>query len=311
MAKLDSLTSYLEKHFAKNYLGSRDLAKISYLKTGGIAKHCIVLRDAASLEAFEKRIFNQVPYIVLGRCSNVLISDRGFDEVVVFVDSKLPEDAFPLPAEKSKTRLTFPSGMALSRAVHFAHQNFLGGIEFFMGIPGSIGGAVFMNAGAEGSSTASHLKQALLFRKGVFRWVPTDQLELSYRHSNIAKGEIILAAAFDLQPLSKQGVREKRAQCLKNLNLRKSKQPLGHPSLGSTFKNPPGHFAAKLIEQAGLSGCSQGGISISKKHANFLYNDGSGTSQQALELIVKVEQTVQKTFSVKLEREIILLGEFS
>ena len=311
MSKVDTLEPYLEKHFSKNYLGSRDLAKISYLKTGGVANHCILLNDEKSLEAFERYIFGKIPYIILGRCSNVLISDRDFDEVVIFIDSKYLENSFFHPAKKSENSLIFPAGMAMSRAVHLAHQNFLGGIEFFIGIPGSIGGAVFMNAGAEGCATADYLSEVFIFRDGAFRWVLADQLDLSYRHSNIKKEEIVFAASFHLNPLDQQGVRENRRQCLKNLQIRKSKQPLGEPSLGSTFKNPPNNYAAKLIQQAGLMGFREGGISVSKKHANFLHNDGSGTSKQALTLIAKIEEKVYQSCLVKLQREIILLGDFS
>ena len=200
--------------------------------------------------------------------------------------------------------VSLPAGMPLARAVRFIHRNFLTGLEFAIGIPGSVGGAIVMNAGASGYETKDFLREVLLYREGRFQNISSDRLELSYRNSNIGTDEIVIAGKFAFAKVNAESLKPYKEQCLKHLSDRREKQPLSLPSLGSTFKNPTGLFAAKLIEDLGLKGYRVGGVSMSTKHANFLYNHGDGTAKDALHLIDKIKNCVFEKTGVELKLEI-------
>ena len=242
------------------------------------------------------------PYI-LGNGTNVVFPDEGTP--LLFVVS----------TEKLQTMYTLPdgsiyaeSGVSLSRLAAFALENSLTGLEFASGIPGTVGGAVMMNAGAYGGEIKDALSSAVIYYlpdQGLYE-LPNEKCSFAYRSSFFQKtpGCVILSAVFTL----KKGDRDKISTEMKELNSRRrDKQPLELPSAGSAFRRPEGHYAAALIEQCGLKGFSIGGAQVSEKHAGFIVNTGNASSRNLYDLILHVRNTVYKETGVGMDPEIILL----
>ena len=182
-------------------------------------------------------------------------------------------------------------------------------LEFASGIPGSLGGAVFMNAGAYGGEMKDIMISArVMNRRGEIRELSAEELQLSYRHSALEEsGEILISAGLRLTPGKREDIEEK----MRDLNeRRRDKQPLNYPSAGSTFKRPAGHFAGQLIEEAGLKGFAVGGAQVSEKHAGFVINKGGASARDVMELCRQVKEKVKENSGVDLELEIRLLGEW-
>lgn len=240
---------------------------------------------------------NDFPYLVVGNGSNLLVSDEGIDKIVIHTGT----------LERMERRegnvLYAEAGVSLARLAVFARKESLTGLEFAHGIPGSLGGAVCMNAGAYGGEMCQVITSvtAWLPGRGVCELLP-DELDLRYRHSYFSDHEgVVLAAALRL----KEGVEsEILAQMEDLIRRRKEKQPLEYPSAGSTFKRPEGHFAGALIEQCGLKGTSVGGAQVSEKHAGFVINRGGATCRDVLALIETVQRTVLAETGIDLEPEI-------
>lgn len=242
------------------------------------------------------------PWYVIGNGSNLLVSDKGYPGVIISTEKfdKL---------EVEGTSVTAGAGVILPKVAAAAYKAGLTGLEFAAGIPGSVGGACVMNAGAYGSEMKNILKSVTVLTKdGVVKTIPAEELELGYRTSVILKaGYLVLEAAMDLS----EGNPDEIKALMEDLAFRrKDKQPLEFPSAGSTFKRPVGHFAGKLIEDAGLKGFSVGGAEVSVKHAGFVINKGDATATDIYELCMAVEKKVMEQFGVKLEMEVELLGEF-
>ena len=242
------------------------------------------------------------PWYVLGNGSNLLVSDAGYPGVIISTEKfdKL---------EIEGNTVTVGAGVILSKAANMAYKAGLTGLEFAAGIPGSLGGACVMNAGAYGSEMKAVLKNVtVLTREGDVVTIPAEELELGYRTSVIPKaGYLVLEAEMEL----KEGVQEEIKALMDDLAFRrKDKQPLEFPSAGSTFKRPAGHFAGKLIEDAGLKGFTVGGAQVSEKHAGFVINRGEATASDIYALCKAVEQKVMDQFGVALEMEVELLGKF-
>ncbi|WRS28101.1 UDP-N-acetylmuramate dehydrogenase [Oscillospiraceae bacterium MB08-C2-2] len=245
-----------------------------------------------------------VPVMVIGKGSNLLCSDEGFRGMVVclsqnFSGVQLLEDGVSLYAK---------AGTPLSQLCFFALEHSLEGLEFAYGIPGTVGGAVFMNAGAYGGemkdvlSRASHLDPQ--HKPGTFN---REQLDLSYRHSAYSDGGyIITGAAVTLQKGDAQAI---HARMEDFMSRRREKQPLECPSAGSTFKRPVGGYASALIDQCGLKGCSVGGALVSPKHAGFVVSDGTATAADVLALVAKIQQEVAEKTGFHLECEIRRVGQ--
>lgn len=243
-----------------------------------------------------------MPWYMTGNGSNLLVSDDGFPGVMISTGK------FDKLEVKGGT-VTAGAGVLLARAAGAALKAGLTGLEFAAGIPGSVGGAVVMNAGAYGSEMKDVLKNVtVLTDDGEVQTLTAEELELGYRTSSIQKnGWLVLEAEFELQ----QGNPEEIRARMDDLAFRRrDKQPLEFPSAGSTFKRPEGHFAGKLIEDAGLKGFSVGGAEVSVKHAGFVINKGGATASDIYSLCKKVERTVMETFGVALELEVRLLGRF-
>ena len=273
-------------------------------RAGGPARYMLTVADTEKLEkALAVITENGLPWFLLGRGSNLLVSDRGFDGVVIC----LGESFRHIAVEGSS--LTAGAAVLLSKAAAEAAEAGLRGLEFASGIPGSIGGAVAMNAGAYDGEIRDVLESAtILFPGKGIKELSLAEMDFSYRHSILKeKTGILLQARFSLHFDEKEAIIER----MKTLQQkRREKQPLELPSAGSTFKRPEGAFAGKLITDAGCKGMREGGAVVSEKHAGFIVNDAGATAADIYRLTCRVQDAVFSDSGIMLEREIILLGDF-
>ena len=238
-----------------------------------------------------------IPFLVVGNGSNLLVSDNGIDKLVIHTGAM---DQMQLLEGE---RILAAAGVSLARLAVFAKNHALTGLEFSHGIPGSLGGAVCMNAGAYGGEMSQVITEvtAWLPGKGVCT-LTAQQADLSYRHSYFSDHEgVVLSALMQLKTGSEDEIRAEMEDLIRR---RREKQPLEYPSAGSTFKRPEGHFAGALIEQCGLKGVSVGGAEVSVKHAGFVINKGGASCSDVLQLIEKIRATVLEQTGVSLESEI-------
>lgn len=247
---------------------------------------------------------NDVPVRILGNGSNLLVSDRGLDGVVVAM-----EENWNYGELSGENSLRAGAGLLLSRAAALALKHSLTGLEFAGGIPGTVGGAVMMNAGAYGSEMKNVVTSVrLMDREGGIHVLDGEQMEFSYRTSCVARsGYVVLEAVMDLEPGDPTEIRARMDDLAAR---RREKQPLEFPSAGSTFKRPAGYFAGKLIQDSGLQGAGRGGAQVSEKHCGFVINRGGATAADVLELCGHVQATVKEKFGVDLEMEVRRWGEF-
>lgn len=239
-------------------------------------------------------------YYVIGNGSNLLVRDEGFDGVIIEIGKRM--SGIDIDGDE----LTAQAGAALAVIASAARDAGLTGLEFASGIPGNLGGACVMNAGAyDGQMKDVLVSVRLMDRDGEFFEENADGVDLSYRHSNIPERELtVVSAVMKLQ----KGDKEEISSKMKELNARRTqKQPLEYPSAGSTFKRPEGYFAGKLIQDAGMQGYSVGGAQVSEKHAGFVINKGGATAGDIISLTGEVIRVVREKFGVTLEREIKIL----
>lgn len=256
-----------------------------------------------------------MPVAVIGNGSNLLVGDKGIRGLVIGIGKGLSEiEVTEAVAQQSTAQdngriITAGAGAILAAVAAKAAEASLSGLEFASGIPGSVGGAVVMNAGAYGGEIKDVLIDAtVLTAEGELKTVTRDELDLSYRHSIVPeKSYIVLSARFMLTPKQQYEIKAYMAELRAK---RVEKQPLEYPSAGSTFKRPEGYFAGKLIMDAGLRGYSVGDAQVSGKHCGFVVNKGEATAADVLTLIKDVQETVLKQFGVKLEPEVKMIGEF-
>ncbi len=242
--------------------------------------------------------------LILGGGSNLLVSDAGIEAVISMGGFGSISSA---ALRDGTTEVTVGAGRGFTALSRYALKKSLTGLEFAFGIPGSVGGAVVMNAGAFGSEVKDRLAGARLLVDGRFEDVGADRLGLSYRSSALPKGAVVVSATFGLKPGNRDEIQNRMTE---SLSQRKEKQPLEFRSAGSVFKNPPGMFAGKIIDDLGLKGLRVGDAQISQKHANFIVNLGGATAAQVLALVKKVEETALGA-GITLEREIKLAGSFN
>lgn len=244
-----------------------------------------------------------VPVTIIGNGSNLLVGDKGIRGLVLAI-SKSADNI-----EVRGNCIMAGAGALLSKAAAAAARNSLTGLEFAAGIPGTLGGAVVMNAGAYGGEIKDVIAAVrVLAPYGEVLTLTKDELEFSYRHSCIQEREyIVLDAVLELRQGEEKQIREVMDDFR---NRRIGKQPLEYPSAGSTFKRPEGYFAGKLIQDAGLRGYRVGGAQVSEKHCGFLINKDNATAQDVLRLIEDVKQKVYEEFQVELEPEVKMMGEF-
>lgn len=278
------------------------LKKHTTFRIGGPARYFV--RPKTTKEIIELISYcqeNDLPYFILGKGSNLLVSDQGYSGMII----QLLQNYSDIQIEGNM--IVAQSGALLSAIAGKAAAHSLGGMEFAAGIPGTIGGAVFMNAGAYDGEIRQVLVQAeVLDREGQVRILTNEQLELGYRTSIVKKmGYVVLRIWLRLEDREESLVRARIEELRK---ARIAKQPLEYPSAGSTFKRPAGYFAGKLIMDAGLAGLQVGDAQVSEKHCGFVINRGNATAAQTLELISTVQKQVKDKFQVDLEMEVQMLG---
>ena len=278
------------------------LSEHTTFKIGGPAKLFVMPDDpteVAEVIALCKEA--SIPSFILGAGSDLLVADEGYEGVII----ALAEDLLAVTADD--TRLTCQAGVPIAEASEMACELGLSGLEFACGIPGSVGGACFMNAGAYNGCVADVLESVrVLYPDGTTRELNVEELNLGYRKSRIAdEGLVVLSATFALN----RGDQETIRATMEDLTQRREeKQPLDLPSAGSTFKRPEGHFAGKLIMDAGLMGYQVGGAAVSTKHAGFVVNLGGATAADVRAVIKHVQDEVERQFGVRLEPEVRFLG---
>ena len=244
-----------------------------------------------------------VSYSFIGNGSNLLVGDKGIRGVVIEMTDPMGN------IEVHGTKITAQAGAMLSKIANTAASNGLGGMEFAAGIPGSVGGAVVMNAGAYGGEMKDIIEKVyVLDENGAQLELDRDALDLGYRHSCIPeKKYIVTKVVLELVPRNEAEIRSE----MKELNEKRAeKQPLQYPSAGSTFKRPEGYFAGKLIMDAGLRGYQVGGAQVSEKHCGFVINKGDATAADICQLMRDVSDKVQAQFGVVLEPEVKMIGDF-
>ena len=273
-----------------------------YFKVGGAVD---ILLTPNNVEQLKETITickqNKIPFYVIGNGSNLLVRDGGIRGVAIKI-CKLNK------IQRIGNKITAECGALLKDVSTEATAGSLAGFQFACGIPGSVGGAVFMNAGAYDGEISFVIEKAeVLDDNQEIKVLSKEELNLGYRQSLVMqKGYVVLSATFDLTP----GDREKIQDRVNSLTTRREdRQPLEYPSAGSTFKRPEGHFAGKLIEDAGLKGFTIGGACVSEKHAGFVINNGNGTAKDVLDVINHVRDEVKKQFDVDLYPEVRILGE--
>lgn len=273
-------------------------------RIGGPADYYITVSSeqaaGAVLEACQQQ---RVPVLLVGKGSNLLVSDEGIDGVVMRLDG----EARPTVCDRETGRVTAYGGTSLAKVCRAARDHGLTGMEFAFGIPGTVGGSVYMNAGAYGGQIADILYSAtLLSAAGGLRTLKAEDLHLGYRHSLLMEtGEIAVAAVFQLSPGDAEHIGSRMEELM---NKRREKQPLEYPSAGSFFKRPEGHFAAALIDQCHLKGFSVRDAQISEKHAGFVINRGNATCQDMIHLKREVCRRVFEQCGVELRPEVELTG---
>jgi len=280
------------------------LKKYTSFKVGGPSDIFLIPGTITALKKVLKTIkHGELPFFILGKGSNVIASDNGFRGIIIYTGKlnniKIKENT--LKAE---------CGVTLNSIAEKALNSSLSGLEFVSGIPGSLGGALYMNAGAYGKEIKDIIVSILtLDYNGLENKLTKDELDFNYRHSILQVNPLIaVEATLELKP----GIRKKILSTMKTLkNKRKTQQPLSLPSAGSTFKRPSGNYAGSLIEKAGMKGARVGGAQVSKKHAGFIINLGNATARDICDLIRIIQDKVYTISGIKLEVEPILIGDFN
>lgn len=293
-----------------NIIDNAPMSKYTSFRCGGRAKRLVICESVSELEQVMNEIAeSKEEYLFLGNGSNTLFLDGIYDGTVVTIGKGF--DEIEVIDDGDEVRLKCMAAALLSKIAKKALEESLAGFEFASGIPGSIGGAVFMNAGAYGGEMIDVLESVELLSpnadgKWELKTVPADNLGLSYRHSRLQETkEIVVSATLRLPRGNKAEIEDRQAELTKK---RTSKQPLEFPSAGSFFKRPEGYFAAKLIEDAGLKGLSVGGAQVSSKHCGFVINTGNATTEDIVDLMHLVQNTVFDKFGVRLEPEVRIIG---
>ncbi|MCC2378362.1 UDP-N-acetylmuramate dehydrogenase [Bacillus wiedmannii] len=300
---MEQLVNELIEAHVGRVLVNEALARYTTMKIGGPADILIVPKHVASIEKTLQLVKKyKTKWTVIGRGSNLLVSDLGIEGVVI----RLGEGLDHLEVEKHRVRVG--GGYPLIKLSTLLSRQGLSGLEFASGIPGSVGGAVYMNAGAHKSDISNILSKALiLFENGTIDWLTHEEMEFSYRTSVLQtkRPGIVLEAEFQLQVGECEGI---VSVMQKNKDYRRETQPWNHPCAGSIFRNPIPYFAGDLIEKAGLRGYQIGGAQISEMHGNFIINTGGASAQDVLSLIALIKQTIKDKFGVEMHTEVEIIG---
>ena len=283
-------------------LENENMANHTTFKCGGNASLYIAPNSTDELVKVLEVLRNEdYPYMVIGNGSNLLVKDSGYDGAIVEVDKKISE------IDVRGEEIIVEAGAKLSKVATIAMENDLAGFEFAHGIPGNMGGAVVMNAGAYGGEMKDVLKWVkVVDQNGETKTLENEELELGYRTSRVMKEKmIVLEACIKLE----LGVMGDIAEVMALLmSKRKASQPLEYPSAGSTFKRPEGYFAGKLVQDAGMKGYRVGDAMVSDKHSGFVINCGNATATEVIQVIKDVQAKVKEDFGVYLEPEVRIIG---
>ena len=288
----------------ENILRDEPMCRHTTFRVGGPADYFVTPQSVEEIRGILAVCRKEnVPYYIVGNGSNLLVSDRGYRGVVIQLDRNFGE------VKVEGTEIHASAGALLSTIAVAARRASLTGFEFAGGIPGTLGGAVVMNAGAYGGEMKDVLRKVMVMdQSGKVFEIPAEELQMGYRTSIIkTAGYIVLGAVLSL----KEGNLEEIKMLTRKLSeQRTSKQPLEYPSAGSTFKRPEGYFAGKLIQDAGLRGYQVGGAQVSEKHCGFVINKENATATDVVNLIHDVQRIVYEKFQVQLDTEVKFLGEF-
>ena len=285
-------------------LVNEPMSRHTTFRIGGPADYFVMPSENGQIRDVIRMCREQaVPYYVMGNGSNLLVGDRGFRGVIIQIGRNMSR------IDVSGTRIRVQAGALLSKVASAALEASLAGMEFASGIPGTLGGALRMNAGAYGGEMKDIVRGAeVLTAAGEIRQLLVDELGMGYRTSVIARNDYVaLGAELSLEPGDPKEIRAKMEELKRR---RIEKQPLEYGSAGSTFKRPEGHFAGKLIEEAGLRGYTVGGAQVSEKHCGFVINRGGATAADVMQLMRDVTERVKENSGVTLEPEVKRRGEF-
>jgi UDP-N-acetylmuramate dehydrogenase len=313
MTSLNSHAKDLARFWKGKIIWDSPMANFSSLKVGGPAEAIIGPESIEELQRLLRWLDrNGISWQIVGRGSNILVPDSGLAGVTIILEGEFRSHAKitadPAKPAGSHVFVRAGGGCLLPKLVRYCTSQGLSGLEFGIGIPGSVGGAIVMNAGAWGHEIGSLVeKVTLMDSTGNIFSEPATNLGFSYRKWSLTKKTVVLSATFRLTTGSKEVIKE---TCRKYAEMRQKNQPLAEPSVGSFFKNPPSDSAGRLIDAAGLKGFSIGGAKISEKHANFIVNTGGASAADIIQLMETVQDAVYKRFGIKLEPEVhILEGE--
>lgn len=280
------------------------MAAHTTFRVGGPAECFIEIENAQQLQKIQKYLYQvEYPFVVVGNGSNLLVSDSGYQGIVLQIGKKMSG------IEVAGNVITAQSGASMAQVAAAAWQNGLTGLEFASGIPGTVGGGVVMNAGAYGGELSQVVTEVqVLDKNSEFLTLNNDTMEFGYRRSTIRrKPFIVTEVVFELSPGNPADIRAKMDELAVK---RREKQPLEFPSAGSTFKRPEGYYAGELIMNAGLRGFQVGGARVSDKHCGFVINAGYASAADIMDVIWEVQRRVKERFGVELEPEVVFLGEF-
>jgi UDP-N-acetylmuramate dehydrogenase len=297
----ESLFARIAGEVRGTVLRGEPMARHTSLRVGGPADYFIVPADRADLEGLLALLAEtRLPYLVVGGGCNLLVRDGGFRGAVISLER------FDSVRREGDRIVRAGAGADNRKLAGCAGENRLSGLEFLVGIPGRVGGALAMNAGAGGQAITDCLESLVTWRSGEVAVAGKDELEFGYRFLALAPGEIILEAAFALREVTREEIDRRTGEHLAH---RRGSQLVGYPNAGSFFRNPAGASAWRLIEQAGFRGVRVGGAQVSEVHANFLVNRGSATATDFLALAARIKDAVRQSTGVELEEEVKIVGE--
>ena len=296
---MHSLINKIQSNIKSNIFLDYNMRKSTWFRAGGNALGYVIVNSISDLKTIIS-YSDQIKYYIVGVGSNLMVRDGGFNGLIIKLGKNFNK------IKINKNTLSVGAGVLDVNLAKFALKNLIKDFEFFSGIPGTIGGAIKMNAGCYGSQTADNLKRILVINNlGKIKYLTKDELELKYRSSNLTDELIVLKADFSFKYSSASEIIEKKNYIKFK---RESSQPIKEKTSGSTFKNPYGEYAAVLIEKAGCKGMRNGGASVSAIHSNFIINNGEATALDIENLGKQIIKQVQEKFDITLDWEIKIIG---
>lgn len=293
------MDGWIKDHVIERY----PMKEVTSFQIGGPVDYFIEPRGEEELKDVITLVERkEMPWMIMGKGTNMVVSDKGIRGAVIRLENYFSD------VRVDGTRVVAQSGASMKKVAEAARDASLTGLEFAHGIPGAVGGAMTMNAGAYGGEMKDVVESVkVMHHDGTTEVIPGDQMNFRYRNSRVYDEKlVVLEATFLLQPGEQAAI---QSQMDELWNRRVSKQPLEYPSAGSTFKRPVGYFAGQLIDQAGLRGLKHGGAQVSQKHCGFVINCGDATCKDVVELIRMVQEAVYEKHGVELETEVKVLGE--